>query len=241
MTVASSTAMAQDVLVFAAASQREALEEIASLFERTFGKSVVISYAASSALARQVERGAPVDVFISAHPAWMDYLQERDLLSLGRRRNLVGNALVLVAPAESGLAIDIGPGFPLARALGNGRLAMGDSSHVPAGVYGKAALESLGVWQDVAQQLAQVESVRTALALVSRGEAPLGIVYLSDALADPGVRIAGRFPPDSHPPIVYPAAMTKEGRSPSGLDFFSFLWSDASMRIFRKHGFAELR
>ena len=241
MTVASLPAVAQDVLVFAAASQREALEEIANLFERSVGGSVAISYAASSVLARQIEQGAPADVFISAHPTWMDYLQERDLIYVGRRMDLVGNELVLVAAAESEVVIDIGPGFPLAQALGGGRLAMGDPDHVPAGVYGKAALESLGVWRDVEQHLAPAESVRAALALVSRGEAPLGIVYASDAAADAGVRVVGRFPIGSHAPIVYPAAMTKQGRSPSGLDFFNFLWSEASMRIFRSHGFAELQ
>lgn len=239
--IVASLAAAQDVLVFAAASQREALEKIASLFERGVGGSVAISYAASSVLARQIEQGAPADVFISAHPTWMDYLQERDLIYLGRRRDLVGNELVLVAPASSGVVIDIGPGLPLVQALGGGRLAMGDPGHVPAGVYGKAALESLGVWRDVEQRLAPVESVRAALALVSRGEVPLGIVYASDAAADSGVRIVGRFPRGSHAPIVYPAAMTKGGRSPIGLNFFNFLWSEASIRIFREHGFTELR
>lgn len=233
-------AIARDVLVFAASSQREALEEIATQFEQSVGGSVKISYAASSVLARQIEKGAPADVFISAHPMWMDYLQERDFIHMGRRMNLVGNRLVLVAPVESEISIAIGPRFELVQTLRGGRLAMGDPDHVPAGMYGKSALESLGVWQDVEPLLAPMESVRAALALVSRREAPLGIVYASDAAADSDVRVIGQFPPGSHAPIVYPAAMIDEGRSPLGLDFFNFLWSEASMRVFRNHGFSEL-
>ena len=238
--VSAAAAEAADVLVFAAASQREALEEVVAMFERTRGKTVAVSYAASSTLARQIEQGAPADVFISANPAWMDYLQERDLIHRDRRADLIGNELVLVAPLDSETEIEIGPDFPLAPALGGGRLAMGDPDHVPAGIYGKAALTALGVWPEVRDRLARTGSVRGALALVSRGEVLLGVVYASDARADRSVRIVGRFPADSHPPIVYPAAMTREGRSPYALDFFNFLWWDSSKKIYRKHGFTEL-
>ena len=188
------TARAGDVTVFAAASLKNALDAQARRFEAATGKRVVIAYAGSNALARQIEAGAPADVFVSADTEWMDHVEARKLVVPGTRVDLVGNALVLVAPADSAVSVSIGPSFALAKALGAGRLAMANPDSVPAGKYGRRALESLGVWSSVERQVARADNVRAALALVSRGEAPLGIVYRTDALADPGVRIVGTFP-----------------------------------------------
>ena len=183
--------MAQEVLVFAAASLQDAFDAVIEEYQAQGGGEVSASYASSSTLARQIEQGAPADVFISANPEWMDYLEERGLLRAGSRTDLLGNGLVLVAPPESETTVEIAPGFDLAGALDGGRLAMGDPDHVPAGIYGRAALESLGVWQAVEPQVARADNVRAALALVARGEAPLGMVYRSDAVADDG-RAGGR-------------------------------------------------
>ena len=188
----------------------------------------MISYAATSALAKQVEQGADADVFISADLAWMDYLAERNLIDPKTRFNLLANQLVLIAPKDSEITTTIAPGFPLAKLLGDGRLAIAGVDAVPAGKYGKAALQSLGVWDDVKDKLAQAENVRAALRLVSRAEAPLGIVYASDAKADPNVKVVGVFPADSHPPIVYPAAKLAASRSPAADGFLDYLRSSAA-------------
>ena len=228
-----------DVTVFAAASLKNALDAIADGVRKETGKRIAISYAASSALARQIEQGAPADVFISADLDWMDYLQARDLIKPESRRNLVGNRLVLVAPASRGDAVELKPGA-LAAALGNGRLAIATVAAVPAGKYGKAALEHLGLWGEVAGRLAESENVRAALTFVARGEAPLGIVYESDAKADPGVKVVARFPETSHQPIVYPAALIRASSRAEAARFLQTLRMPASAAILAREGFAPL-
>jgi molybdate transport system substrate-binding protein len=230
-------AQAQNVTVFAAASLKNALDEVDAQYQARHGGKAAISYAASSALARQIESGAPADIFVSADVDWMDYVEKHKLLKAGSRANLLRNELVLIAPADSKVSVNIGPRFPLVGLLGNGRLAMADPDHVPAGKYGKAALEALEVWASVANRIARAENVRAALVFVSRGEAPLGIVYRTDAAADKSVRIAGAFPAGSHPPITYPAAMVSAGRSPAAAKYYEFVRSPSAMAIFSKHGF----
>ena len=198
--VGSPTVSAADVTVFAAASLKEALDEQAKQFEASTGSKVIVSYGASNALAKQIEAGAPADVFISADLDWMDYLGERNLLAPNSRFNLLRNSLVLIAPASSSSTLKIGRNFGLAAALGGEKLAMANPDSVPAGKYGKSALEKLGVWTSVEKQVARAENVRAALALVSRGEAPFGIVYRTDALADKGVKAVDAFPPTAIPP-----------------------------------------
>lgn len=226
------------VRVFAAASLKNALDDAAQAFTKQSGQTISISYAASSALAKQIEQSAPADIFISADLDWMDYLEERKLLLEGTRKNLLGNELVLIAPASSTLSVDIAPGFDLAGALAGGRLAVGSVQGVPAGKYAKAALETLKVWDSVADKLAQADNVRAALALVAQGEAPLGIVYKTDAFAEPKVKIVARFPEDTHPPIIYPAAILKEAAAPDAAKaFLAFLGTPEAGTIFSKHGF----
>ena len=227
---------AETVTVFAAASLKDALDENAKAYQAQSGDRVVVSYAASSALARQIEAGAPADVFISADLDWMDYLEQRRLIRTDTRRNLVRNRLVLVAPADSKVSVDIGPEFPLAKLLGNGRLAMANPDTVPAGKYGKASLEALGVWKDVQPKVASAENVRAALVLVSRGEAPFGIVYRTDAAVEPKVRVVGLFPENTHPPIVYPMAITATGKA-AAANFVSWLNRPEARAIFTKYGF----
>lgn len=226
-------AAAARVTVFAAASLKNALEEIA-------GHGAVLAFASSAALARQIERGAPADVYISANEQWMDYLQRRGRIVTASRVDLLRNRLVLIAPAASRVQAVIAPGFPLARLLGEGRLAMGDPGHVPAGEYARAALESLGVWSAVQRRIAAADNVRAALALVSRREAPLGIVYATDAAIDPGVRVVAEFPAASHPPIVYPAALVAPGAKRAAARFLASLRGPAARAVFRKHGFVPL-
>jgi molybdate transport system substrate-binding protein len=233
-------AAAQDVTVFAAASLKNALDAVGTAWEAETGKRVTVSYAASSALARQIEEGAPADVFVSADIEWMAYLAERGLIAEGTEVRLLGNRLVLIAPAESAAAAEIAPRFDLAGLLGDGRLAMANVEAVPAGRYGRAALESLGVWETVADRVAQAENVRAALALVASGEAPLGIVYATDAAAEDEVRVVGTFPEDSHPPIVYPAAVTAEAASPDARAFLDWLQGEAAEEVFAAEGFAIL-
>jgi molybdate transport system substrate-binding protein len=231
---------AADLLVFAAASLKDALDAINKAYTAGSGQPVVVSYAASSALARQIEEAAPADVFVSADLDWMNYLEERDLIDEASRAVLVGNEIVLVAPADSTTTVTIAPGFDLAGALGaDGLLAMADPEAVPAGRYGKASLESLGVWESVSGRIAGAENVRAALALVSRGEAPLGIVYATDAAADPGVRVVGTFPADSHPPIQYPAAVLAGSTNDAASGYVDFLKSPAAAEIFTRFGFTE--
>lgn len=224
-----------DVLIFAAASLQTALDDLLPSIDAVTGTRVRASYAASSALARQIENGAPADIFISADLEWMDYLQERAAIRAASRVNLLGNDLVLIAPAARPVTLAILPGFPLAHALGGGRLAVADPD-VPAGRYAQAALTSLGVWESVAGQLAPAENVRAALLLVSRNEAPLGIVYRTDALVDKGVITVDTFPADSHPPIVYPAALTMRASEPA-LVALEFLRGDEAAAVFTRHGF----
>ncbi|MFN6986479.1 MAG: molybdate ABC transporter substrate-binding protein, partial [Rhizobium oryzihabitans] len=206
---------AEKVTVFAAASMKNALDAINAEWAKESGNEATVSYAASSALAKQIEQGAPADIFISADLAWMDYVAEKKLIETESRSNLLGNRIVLVAPADKAKSVDIKQDFDLAGLVGDGRLAMGAVDSVPAGKYGKAALEKLGVWSSVEKKVAGAESVRAALLLVSRGEAPYGIVYQTDAAADPGVKIVGTFPEDSHPPIIYPVAILSEAKSPA--------------------------
>jgi molybdate transport system substrate-binding protein len=224
-------------LVFAAASLKNALDEVAALSP----SKPTISYAASSALAKQIESGAPAQVFISADLDWMDYLEQRKLIRQGSRRNLLGNKLVLIAPAGSAARAEIGPGFSLARLLGDGRLATADPNSVPAGKYTKAALEKFGVWDSVAGKLAPAENVRAALLLVARGEAPLGTVYATDAAVEPKVRVVAAFPEGSHPAIVYPAALTAAApASGAAADFLALIGLPAARKVFEKYGFTPL-
>ncbi|MFM1989367.1 MAG: hypothetical protein RJA99_2324 [Pseudomonadota bacterium] len=225
--------------VFAAASLKEALDAAAGAWAKRAGTRPVIAYAASSALARQIDQGAPADVFLSADEDWMDWVAKRNLLRAGTRVTLLSNRLVLVAPvAATAPVLRLAPGVPLAAALGtDGRLALGDVAAVPAGRYAKAALEALGAWQPVAGRLAQTESVRAALALVARGEAPLGVVYATDARAEPRVRVVDTFPESTHPPIVYPAAILAGARSPRAQPFVDFLRSPEGQAVFAAHGF----
>jgi len=231
-------AFAADVTVFAAASLKEALDQQAKQFEASTANKVIVSYGASSALAKQVQSGAPADLFISADRDWMDYVEQRNLLARGTRVDLLRNSLVLIAPARSLANLHIGPGFRLAAALGNEKLAMANPDSVPAGKYGKAALENFGVWTSVAKQVARTDNVRGALALVSRGEAPFGIVYATDAQADTGVRVVDTFPPDSHPPIVYPAAVLASSKSAAARSFLDYIRSPPAKRGWEKYGFA---
>jgi molybdate transport system substrate-binding protein len=225
-----------DVLVFAAASLQTALDELSAPAQRATGARIRVSYAASSALARQIENGAPADLFISADLDWMDYLAERRLIRPDSRVNLVGNRLVLITPKARPVALEIVAGFPLAAALGKERLALADPAAVPAGKYARAALTSLGVWDSVAAKVAAAENVRAALLLVDRGEAPLGIVYRTDALADANVAIVDTFPESTHPAIVYPAALTA-GASPAAAALLRFLQTEAASAAFGKQGF----
>jgi molybdate transport system substrate-binding protein len=235
----SSLVLAADVTVFAAASLKEAMDDQAKRFDASTGNKVIVSYGASNALAKQIEAGAPADVFISADLDWMDYLDQRRLLAPNTRFDLLRNALVLIAPASSGPTLKIGPNFGLAAALGTEKLAMANPDSVPAGKYGKSALEKLGVWTSVEKQVARAENVRAALALVSRGEAPFGIVYRTDALADKGVRIVDTFPTDSHPPIIYPAALLASSKSPAAKPLLDFLRSAPARSVWEKYGFGS--
>jgi molybdate transport system substrate-binding protein len=236
-------AQTQPVLVFAAASLKNALDGIAAQSERETGRKVSISYAASSALAKQIESGAPADLFISADLDWMDYLQTRNLIKTETRGNLLGNRLVLVGVGskDNRTTIPIGPGFPLTELLGTGRLAMADPKAVPVGKYGRAALESLGIWQAVEPRVAAAENVRAALALVSRGEAPLGIVYQTDAAADPNVRVVGMFRENTHPPIIYPVALVGVSTNPDAAPFLTYLRSASARSLWAKQGFTVLK
>ena len=231
------SAQGQKLIIFAAASLKDALDEVNVAYQHENSQETATSYAASSTLAKQIEAAAPADVFISADLDWMDYLAKRNLIKPETRANLLGNRLVLIAPVNSPLNLAIGPNFSLAQALGNGRLAIADPNGVPAGRYGKAALESLGVWSTIADRLAPAENVRAALALVARGETPLGIVYQTDAASDKDVKIVGIFPQDTHPPIIYPIAVVVSSTNPAALGYLAYLRSRAARPTFEKHGF----
>ena len=237
---APAVAQSHDVLVFAAASLKNALDEVAAQWQRESGKKVAISYAASNTLIKQIEQGAPVDIFISADLDWMDYGQQKGLIKPDTRVNLLGNRIVLIAPKDSTVSVNVQPGFDLAALLKGGRLAMGNVDAVPAGKYGKAALEKLGAWDGVKDKIAQAESVRAALVLVSRGEAPLGIVYQTDAASDPGVKIVGVFPENAHPPIIYPIALTKDSANADAQAFLNYIKSPAARPAFERQGFTVL-
>lgn len=226
------------ILVFAAASLADVLRGIGAAYEKTSAARVKMSFDASSNMARQIEAGAPADVFLSADEQWMDYLQKRDLIQAATRRNVVGNRLVLIAPAGSRIKLRIAPHFPLAAALGDGRLATADPDSVPVGRYARSALTALGVWDEVAARLARAENVRAALAYVDRGDAPLGIVYASDALVDRGVRVVDTFPADSHAPIVYPVALTKSAKAEAA-GFVRYLFSPQAHQAFVRYGFTD--
>ena len=230
----------KDVLIFAAASLKNALDEIAAQWQRETGKKTKISYAASNTLIKQIEQGAPAEMFISADLDWMNYGQEKNLIKPDTRSNLLGNRLVLVAPKDSTASVNLQPGIDVAALLKGGRLAMGNVDAVPAGKYGKAALEKLGAWDGVKDKIAQAENVRAALVLVARGEAPLGIVYQTDAASDPTVKIVGTFPENTHPPIIYPIALTKESTNSDAQAFLSHVRSPAARAAFERQGFTVL-
>jgi molybdate transport system substrate-binding protein len=234
-------AQSHKLIIFAAASLKDALDAVNAAYQHEKGQETVASYAASSTLAKQIEAAAPADVFISADLDWMDYLAKRNLIKPETRANLLGNRLVLIAPVDSAAKLVIAPDFPLAHALGNGRLAIADPNGVPAGRYAKAALESLGVWSSVASRLAPAENVRATLALVSRGEAPLGIVYQTDANSDKGVQTLGTFPDNTHPPIIYPIAVVAVSTNPGAPGYIAFLKSPTARPIFEKQGFTVLQ
>lgn len=231
-------AQAATVTVFAAASLKNVLDEVGREYARTGGEAR-FSYAASSAMARQIEQGAPADVYVSADVDWMRYLAERKLVVAASRRDLLTNRLALIAPADSTASFKVASGMPLGRALGGGRLAVA-GPHVPAGKYAKAALTSLGAWDEVSGKLAQAENVRTALQYVAHGESPFGVVYDTDARLEPKVRVVGLFPAGSHPAIVYPAALVAGSKNPDAARFLSFLSGPRAAAVFRKYGFTVL-
>jgi molybdate transport system substrate-binding protein len=233
-------AQEKTLTIFAAASMKNAVDDINAAFTKQSGIKVVASYAASSALAKQIEAGAPADVFASADLEWMDYLDGKKLIKDNTRVSLLGNRLVLIAPKDSKIGnVTIGQGFDLAKLAGNEKITTGDVRAVPVGKYAKAALEKLGSWQAAESKFAMAENVRAALALVARGEAALGIVYETDAKVEPGVKIIGAFPPDSHPAIVYPVALTATAK-PEAAQYLSFMRSQAAKAVFEKYGFTFL-
>jgi molybdate transport system substrate-binding protein len=237
-----SSALAQDksLTVFAAALMKNALDDIDAAYTAKTGIKIIASYAASSALAKQIEQGAPADIFVSADTDWMDYAIAKKTINEPTRVNLLGNSIVLIAPKDSRIDnVTIGQGFDLAKLAGDGKIATGDVKAVPVGKYARAALEKLGAWQAAAPKFAMAESVRAALTLVARGEAALGIVYATDANVEPGVKIVGTFPADSHPAIIYPVAATTTARADAA-DYLAFLRSSVAKAILEKYGFTFL-
>lgn len=233
-------ATAGEITVFAAASMKNAMDAVSEEWTKATGHRALVSFAGSSALARQIQQGAPADVFISANTDWMDRLQADGLIAPETRFDLLGNALVLIAHGADAPAVEITPAFDLAALLGDAHLAMALVDAVPAGIYGKAALTRLGLWDGVADQVAQGDNVRAALAFVSTGEAPFGIVYATDAAADQRVSVIGTFPADSHPPIIYPAAGIKDSTNPLTESFLIFLRSPQAQAAFQAQGFVFL-
>jgi molybdate transport system substrate-binding protein len=235
-------AQAEDktLVVFAAASMKNALDDIDAAFTAKTGVKVSASYAASSTLAKQIEQGAPADIFVSADTDWMDYAVSKKNIDEPSRVNLLGNSIVLIAPKDSKIDnVTIGPGFDLAKLAGDGKIATGDVKAVPVGKYAKAALEKLGAWTAAEPKFAMAESVRAALTLVARGEAVLGIVYSTDAKVEPGVKIVGTFPPDTHPPIIYPVAATSTAKGEAKA-YLDYLRSSAAKAVLEKYGFIYL-
>lgn len=228
------------LLVFAAASLTDVLGGLSGDWEKSSGVHVKLSFAASSVLARQLEAGGKADVFISADQEWMDYLQSRGLIDKPTRRNLAGNRLVLIAPADSKLELRIAPGFPLTAALGGGRLATGDPDTVPVGRYARSALTSLRLWDEIQDRLVRADNVRSAMMFVARGEVPLGIVYNTDALVDSKVRIVDTFPANTHAPITYPGAVLKGGRA-EAIAYLNFLSGPQATETWKRFGFLELK
>ncbi len=228
------------ITIFAAASLTDALTEATDAFTKASGIDARVSFAASSALARQIEAGAKADVFISADTKWMDYLQSRQLIDTTSRRDAVANRLVLIAPIKSRIDLTIGPHFPLGASLGRNRLAIADPDSVPAGRYARSALTALGVWSEVANRVVRADNVRVALAYVARDEAALGIVYATDALIEKRVRVVDTFPESTHAPIVYPLALTRTA-SPIAKTFSAFIFSFDAANIFKKYGFSTNR
>ena len=239
-TPSAAEAQQPEILVFAAASLTNALQDIGAAYQRTAAVRVRMSFDASSNLARQIEAGAPADLFFPADVEWMDYLERRHLIRTATRRDLVGNQLVLIAPVGSRIKLEIAPHFPLAAALGPGRLAVADPDSVPAGRYARSALSALGVWSEVADRLARAENVRAAMRFVARGEAPLGIVYSSDARVGRDVRVVDMFPAGTHEPIVYPAALTVSAKGEAA-GFLAYLASPQARGVFEKYGFTQPR
>jgi molybdate transport system substrate-binding protein len=234
------SAQDRSITVFAAASMKSALDDVNAAYTKTTGIKVVSSYAASSALAKQIEEGAPADVFVSADLKWMDYLTDKKSINAGTRVSLLGNKLVLIAPKDSKIGdVTLGEGVDLAKLAGDSRIATGEVTSVPAGRYAKAAMEKLGMWAAAQPKLAMADNVRAALLLVSRGEAALGIVYATDAKADPSVRIVGTFPDGSHPPVTYPVAATATAK-PDVAGYLAFLRGKVARDIFERYGFTML-
>lgn len=235
------SAQNKTLTVFAAASLKNALDDADRAFTAKSGIKVVASYAATSALAKQIEAGAPADVFISADKRWMDYAVQHKVVKPQTRFDLLGNALVLITAKDSKLGkVTIGPGFDIAKLAGNGRIAVADVKAVPAGRYAQAALQHLGAWAAAEPKLAMAENVRAALAYVARGEAPVGIVYATDAAVEPKVKVIGAFPEDSHPKIIYPVAITAASKQPGAARYLRFLRSDAAKTVFEHYGFTVL-
>jgi len=228
------------IVVFAAASLKTALDEIAAAFKKDTGNELTINYASSAVLAKQIEQGAPADIFVSADLQWMDYLEKAAQIKPLTRRNLLGNKLVLVEPGDQETKLEIAKGFDLAGATGNGKIAVCSITSCPGGIYAKEALETLGVFAAVEPKLAQADNIRAALALVARGEARFGIVYATDAKAEPKVRTVGTFPESSHKPIVYPVALVATSTNPAAPKALSFLSSQAATKILLAQGFSIL-
>ncbi len=232
------TVQAETIRIFAAASTTNAVGDIINAYKAKTGKEVVPSFASSSTLAKQIDQGAPADVYLSANPKWMNFLEEKGLVASGTRTDLLGNRISLIQPLSGSLNITIAPGMDLAGILGSDKLAMGDPDHVPAGIYGRKALESLGAWDSVAAKVARCKDVRAALALVERAETPLGVVYATDAAISSKVKTVSLFPENSHPPITYPACIIKDKANDEAKAFFDFLKSPDAAAIFQKYGFS---
>jgi len=229
-----------DIVIFAAASLTDALDAINAKWQKETGKKATVSYAASSVLAKQIEQDAPAQIFVAADLYWMDYVEQRKLIKPESRVNLLGNRIVLIARKDKAQAIEIRQGFDLARLVGRGHLALANVDSVPAGKYAKASLEKLDVWPSVADKLAQSADVRAALLRVSRGQAPVGIVYQTDAAADQNVTIIGTFPDNTHPPIVYPIALTSKASNPDAAAFYAYLRGAKATAEFKALGFVVL-
>jgi molybdate transport system substrate-binding protein len=239
LSVAPIVLQAQEVTVFAASSLQNALEDIAVRYQKATGRQVKLSFAASSALARQIEQGAPANLFVSADEQWMDYLQSRKLIAADTRRSLLGNRLVLVVPLSNRMQVDLRPGFDFLALLGrDGRWVTGDPSNVPVGRYAQQALTFLGAWEAAAPRLVRAENVRIALSFVERGEAVAGVVYQTDAALSSRVRIAGVFPADSHIPISYPVAIVARFDVPAAREFLRYMQADAAREVFKRYGFS---